>query len=77
MEFSVLKQTKVKLPPRVLGDFGGRRKIFERRIDLSVFNPLDRRSSEDRRSGFDRRSTLMAPINETEKRKSFHSLPLL
>jgi hypothetical protein len=72
MEFSGLKQAKAKLPPRVLGDYGGRRRIFERRIDLSVFNPLERRSSKDRRSGFDRRSTLMASINETENRKGFH-----
>ncbi len=42
--------------PRVVADFGGRRKIFERRLRRTVDNRSDRRSDKDRRSGFDRRS---------------------
>jgi len=59
--------------PRVLADYGGRRKIFERRLDLSQTDSYERRAGKDRRSGFDRRSTLIPPLNTTEQRKAFAS----
>jgi hypothetical protein len=43
-------------PPRVTADFGGRRKIFERRLKGDRIDHPDRRRGRDRRSGFDRRS---------------------
>lgn len=42
-------------PPRVVADFGGRRKTYERRLKKKGVNHIDRRSENDRRSGFDRR----------------------
>ncbi len=53
------KKTENSIPliPRVLADFGGRRKVFERRLKQAAINLLERRSGKDRRSGFDRRST--------------------
>ena len=45
-------------PARVLADFGGRRKIFDRRMKQHPIAHNDRRSGRDRRSGFDRRSAL-------------------
>ena len=47
--------------PRVTADYGGRRKIFDRRSDLLPAGRTDRRSGNDRRSGFDRRSALAEP----------------
>jgi hypothetical protein len=58
-------------PPRVLADYGGRRKIFERRVDLLTGNKLERRSGADRRSGFDRRSTFIDLKFSPEKRDNF------
>lgn len=58
---------KQKLP-RVISDFGGRRKIFERRLRPTVDERKERRSGEDRRSGFDRRGTL-SQSNETDDEK--------
>ncbi len=48
---------------KTLVDFGGRRKIFDRRHFFRHMNnparkPFERRSWEKRRSGFDRRSIL-------------------
>lgn len=43
------------IPPRVTGDFGGRRKTFERRLKRTSIDHYDRRDSDDRRSGYDRR----------------------
>ena len=44
--------------PRVLADFGGRRKILDRRMNPFGLPPLERRSGAERRSGFDRRGAL-------------------
>lgn len=64
------KKTCFRLP-RVLADYGGRRKIFDRRIDFSRPNLLERRFLADRRSGFDRRSSNTPPKSPHEKRKNF------
>jgi hypothetical protein len=45
-------------PARVLADFGGRRRIFDRRIRPRAIFHQNRRKRMDRRSGFDRRSAL-------------------
>ena len=45
-------------PARVLADFGGRRKIFDRRMRPRAIFHQNRRRRMDRRSGFDRRSAL-------------------
>ena len=56
-------------PPRVLADFGGRRKIFDRRMKQRAFAHKERRSKKDRRSGFDRRGALSQnDADGTEKR---------
>ena len=58
--------------PRVLADFGGRRKIFERRMKQRAIARKERRSKDDRRSGFDRRSALSQNYDEApEKRSDF------
>ena len=44
--------------PRVLADFGGRRKILDRRMNPFGLPPMERRSGIERRSGFDRRGAL-------------------
>ena len=41
----------------VTADFGGRRKIFDRRLKQMPIRHKDRRRGRDRRSGFDRRSS--------------------
>jgi DNA phosphorothioation-dependent restriction protein DptG len=57
-------------PPRVLADFGGRRKIFDRRLKQEDIDDFDRRSGQDRRSGFDRRSAVLDdPTNNPKNRK--------
>ena len=43
------------IPPRVTGDFGGRRKTYERRLKRTSIDHSDRRDIDDRRSGYDRR----------------------
>lgn len=53
--------------PRVIADFGGRRKIFERRLEPKTTSRSERRNGEDRRSGFDRRSAK----NQEECEESF------
>lgn len=58
--------------PRVIADYGGRRKVFERRLKQSDLSDADRRSGSDRRSGFDRRRALSdQAANLTEKRNDF------
>ena len=42
--------------PRVTADFGGRRKIYMRRLKKTRISHKERRDGDDRRSGFDRRS---------------------
>lgn len=49
--------------PRVTADYGGRRKILDRRKTQVPINHPDRRSGKERRSGFDRRSA----FNERKK----------
>ena len=44
--------------PKVLADFGGRRKIFERRLKQRFIAHKERRAKRNRRSGFDRRGAL-------------------
>jgi len=57
-------------PPRTIADYGGRRKIFERRLKKAPADQKERRSGEDRRSGFDRRSaTENKNDNDGEKRE--------
>ena len=43
-------------PSKVIADFGGRRRIFDRRLRQIPISHAERRSGCDRRSGFDRRS---------------------
>ena len=64
------------LPPRVLADFGGRRKTFERRLKRKPIGQNDRRDDQNRRSGFDRRGVFpQDPIEKTvEKRKANSAL---
>lgn len=52
--------------PRVIADFGGRRKVLDRRLKQSTNDRQDRRSGKDRRSGFDRRGTLKQ-LDENEQ----------
>lgn len=57
------------IPPRVLADFGGRRKIFDRRMKQRAISHEERRSKKDRRSGFDRRGALnQNDVDGAEKR---------
>jgi hypothetical protein len=59
-------------PPRVLADFGGRRKIFDRRMKNRIIARNERRSENDRRSGFDRRGALSQNNEDAvEKRSDF------
>jgi len=56
--------------PRVVADFGGRRQIFDRRVQPSNPPHFNRRSGEDRRTGFDRRGTLNQTSEDiVEKRR--------
>ena len=57
-------------PPRVLADFGGRRKIFDRRMKQRPFYHEERRSNKDRRSGFDRRGALNQNDAGSEEKRS-------
>ena len=53
-------------------DFGGRRKVFDRRSFLAKKHFPERRLKADRRSGFDRRSVLRQKKRKgRERRKSF------
>lgn len=59
-------------PPKVLADYGGRRKVFERRLTRAPIAHPDRRDGQDRRSGFDRRSTITIPpgnISDANRRQ--------
>ena len=60
------------LPPRVLADFGGRRKTYERRLKRKSIGHHDRRDDPNRRSGFDRRGVFPQDTAEDnlEKRKA-------
>lgn len=43
---------------RITADFGGRRKLLDRRLRPTGDNDPNRRSGKERRCGFDRRSAL-------------------
>jgi len=51
--------------PRVIADYGGRRKILDRRTTQIPIEHPERRSGKERRSGFDRRSA----FNNRSKKK--------
>ncbi|MDA8139817.1 MAG: hypothetical protein M0036_14295 [Desulfobacteraceae bacterium] len=58
------------VPPLVVADYGGRRKIFERRLGDKTDQKKDRRSGQERRSGFDRRGIVEDDnLTNSEKRK--------
>lgn len=62
---------------RVTADFGGRRKVLDRRISPSDATLKERRSGKDRRSGFDRRRVLnQNEHSDPEKRKDSTSHPI-
>ena len=62
---------------RVIADFGGRRKILDRRRNQTPNKGRERRSGEDRRSGFDRRGAMTQNSdNKPEKRKDFKNQKL-
>jgi hypothetical protein len=68
--------TRSTYPPRVVADFGGRRKIFERRLRQIRIEHADRRSGYDRRSGFDRRGTFGENIQYMpQRRKNSRATP--
>ncbi len=52
--------------PRVIADFGGRRKLLDRRLEPLPADQRERRSGKERRSGFDRRAALNQS-NETDR----------
>ena len=57
-------------PPRIIADFGGRRRLLDRRLTPSGTRLNERRSGKDRRCGFDRRSALNQDIEiDPEKRQ--------
>ena len=59
-----------KSPPRVLADFGGRRKIFDRRMKQRNIAHNERRAENDRRSGFDRRGALSPNSDDADEKRS-------
>jgi hypothetical protein len=59
-----------KSPPRVLADFGGRRKIFDRRMKQRNIDHNERRAENDRRSGFDRRGALSQNNDDADEKRS-------
>lgn len=62
---------------RVTADFGGRRKVLDRRISPSNVTLKERRSGKDRRSGFDRRRVLnQTEHSDQEKRKDSTFSPI-
>lgn len=63
-------------PPKVVADFGGRRRIFERRLKQRIIAHKERRSIRNRRSGFDRRGALTqsGDTDIVEKRTTFSAI---
>ena len=57
-------------PARVLADFGGRRKIYERRMRQRAIARKERRSGNDRRSGFDRRGALSQNNDDADEKRT-------
>lgn len=61
---------KTDTPPRIIADYGGRRRLLDRRLNHSDTNEKERRSGKERRCGFDRRSALNQSIDiEHDQRK--------
>lgn len=61
--------------PRVTADFGGRRKILDRRSRQKPIHHSERRCGKERRSGFDRRGALtQIGIATSEKRHEFNNV---
>jgi hypothetical protein len=57
---------------RVIADFGGRRRILDRRIKQETISHSERRCGKERRSGFDRRGALtQVGTIKSEKRHEF------
>lgn len=64
--------------PRAIADFGGRRRILDRRIKQEIIHHTERRSGKDRRSGFDRRGALtQIGMKKSEKRYKFNKIKQL
>lgn len=60
---------------RVIADFGGRRKILDRRSKQETIHHVERRCGKERRSGFDRRGALtQIGIKKSEKRHEFNKI---
>jgi hypothetical protein len=63
---------------RVIADFGGRRRILDRRSKQVTIHHPDRRCGKERRSGFDRRGALtQCGIVKSEKRHEFNRHSIL
>lgn len=61
--------------PRVIADFGGRRRILDRRSKQETIHHIERRRGKERRSGFDRRGVLtQTGKGKTEKRHEFNRI---
>lgn len=61
--------------PRVIADFGGRRRILDRRSRQEPLHHAERRCGKERRSGFDRRGALtQIGIKKSEKRHEFDKI---
>jgi hypothetical protein len=64
--------------PRVIADFGGRRRILDRRSKQETIHHVERRCGKERRSGFDRRGALtQTGKKKTEKRHEFNEIKQL
>lgn len=64
--------------PRVIADFGGRRRVLDRRSKPDTNYHTERRSGKDRRSGFDRRGALTQEgKKKAEKRHEFNRIEQL
>ena len=63
---------------RVTADFGGRRRILDRRRKQEPIHHTERRSGKERRTGFDRRGALtQIGIIKSEKRHNFNRIEQL
>lgn len=54
---------------KVTHDFGGRRKVLDRRLKQVPIQHRERRKGRDRRSGFDRRSAENHDIGDDETKR--------
>jgi hypothetical protein len=66
------------IKPRVIADFGGRRRILDRRRKQEPIHHTERRCGTERRSGFDRRGALtQIGIIKSDKRHKFNTIEQL